>query len=107
VLYPELPGIGENIHLVIESHENHLVTGSEIVALWAGEADQFDFKNPRWDIRAKNFTQMIWRSSVELGVARFWNTAKNCLAIVAFYRPPGNTGDRREYFSFIRIFFNI
>ncbi|KAI6241962.1 Golgi-associated plant pathogenesis-related protein 1 [Aphelenchoides fujianensis] len=97
VLYPELPGIGENIHLVIEGHEDHLTTGSEIVALWAAEADQFDFANPRWNLKAKNFTQMLWRSSVELGVSRYWNTAKNCLAIVAFYRPAGNSNVPREF----------
>ncbi|KAI6189846.1 Golgi-associated plant pathogenesis-related protein 1 [Aphelenchoides bicaudatus] len=97
VLYPELPGIGENIHLVIEGHEDHLLTGSEIVALWAAEADNFDFAHPRWNIRAKNFTQMIWRSSIELGVARFWNTTKNCLSIVAFYRPSGNSNNRGEF----------
>lgn len=50
VLYPELPGIGENIHLVIESRDDHLVTGSEIVALWAGEADNYTFNDPRWNI---------------------------------------------------------
>lgn len=33
---------------------------------------------------------MLWRSSIEMGVARYWNMAKNCLAIVAFYRPAGN-----------------
>ncbi|KAI6186660.1 Golgi-associated plant pathogenesis-related protein 1 [Aphelenchoides besseyi] len=97
VLYPELPGIGENIHLVVEGRDDHLTTGSEIVALWASEADQFDFANPRWNLKAKNFTQMLWRSSVELGVARFWNTSKNCLAIVAFYRPAGNSNIPREF----------
>lgn len=45
VLYPELPGIGENIHLVIEGHENHLVTGSEIVALWASGMRFVIFQN--------------------------------------------------------------
>ena len=39
----------------------------------------------------KDFTQMIWRSSIEMGVCRYWNTHKNCLAIVAFYRPGGNS----------------
>ncbi|CAD5231896.1 unnamed protein product [Bursaphelenchus xylophilus] len=97
VMYPELPGIGENIHLVIHETGNHLTTGSEIVALWAKEADYFDFENPHWSLKCKNFTQMIWQSSIELGVARHWNTAKNCLAIVAFYRPGGNSNTPGEF----------
>ncbi len=40
---------------------------------------------------------MIWRSSIELGVARYWNTPKNCLAIVAFYRPGGNSNAPGEF----------
>lgn len=34
---------------------------------------------------------MLWRSSIEMGVARYWNATKNYLAIVAFYRPGGNS----------------
>uniref|UniRef100_A0A914E485 SCP domain-containing protein n=1 Tax=Acrobeloides nanus TaxID=290746 RepID=A0A914E485_9BILA len=91
ILYPELPGIGENIHLVPNESDDHLTTGEELVALWAAEAEFFDFDKPKWSIKCKNFTQMIWRASIEMGVSRFWNTTKNCLAIVSFYRPSGNS----------------
>uniref|UniRef100_A0AC34RDJ5 SCP domain-containing protein n=1 Tax=Panagrolaimus sp. JU765 TaxID=591449 RepID=A0AC34RDJ5_9BILA len=103
ILYPELPDVGENIYLTklpdvgeniyltSNTHENHLTTGSELVALWAKQANDFDFTKPNWSIKTKDFTQMIWRSSIEMGVCRFWNTTKNCLAVVAFYRPAGNS----------------
>ncbi|KAL3075296.1 hypothetical protein niasHT_033870 [Heterodera trifolii] len=119
VLYPELPGIGENIFLltgkcngtaadVISSPSagmatncppigDHLTTGIELVAHWAAEANKMDFARPRWNNETKNFTQMVWRSAMEMGVARHWNTAKNCLAIVAFYRPAGNSNLPGEF----------
>jgi hypothetical protein len=97
ILYPELPGIGENIHLVKDEAGDHLTTGSELVALWASEADNFDFANPRWNTKCQNFTQMVWRSSIEMGVARCWNTSKNYLAIVTFYRPAGNLNTPGEF----------
>jgi hypothetical protein len=97
ILYPELPDIGENITLTIGSHENHLTTGEELVAFWAKQADEFNFSNPKWSIKCKDFTQMIWRSSIEMGVCRYWNTHKNCLAIVSFYRPAGNSNAPGEF----------
>ena len=97
ILYPELPGIGENIKLIIGGKEDHLTTGSELVALWASESEHLDFSNPRWNLKCKNFTQLLWRSSIEMGVARYWNTTKNSLAIVAFYRPAGNSNAPGEF----------
>lgn len=108
LLYPELPGIGENIFLLAAAagsqegpaHRqqqqqpsttgDHLTTGTELVALWAAEARQLDFGRPTWRQDSSHFTQMVWRGSVEMGVARHWNMQNDCLAIVAFYRPAGN-----------------
>lgn len=90
ILYPELPGIGENIRLSFGDEHEHLTSGQEITDLWANEALSFDFDNPRWHPNCQHFTQIVWKDTFEMGVARHWNTAKNCVAIVAFYRPPGN-----------------
>ncbi|TKR88509.1 hypothetical protein L596_012739 [Steinernema carpocapsae] len=93
ILYPELPGIGENIRLGLAEHCDgaHLTTGAEIVDEWSAEAQKFNFDKPRWNPNTQHFTQMVWRDTYEMGVSRYWNTAKNCVAIVAFYRPPGNS----------------
>lgn len=40
--------------------------------------------------------QLVWRSSFEMGVSRCWNTTRDCLAIVALYRPTGNSNLARE-----------
>lgn len=34
-----------------------------------------------------------------MGVAREWNTEKNCVAIVALYRPGGNNNAPGEIFA--------
>ncbi|VDM98823.1 unnamed protein product [Thelazia callipaeda] len=91
ILFPELPGIGENICLTIADEQTHLPSGTEITELWAREAKDFDFKRPQWSPKTKNFTQIVWKETFEMGIARQWNTNKNCVATVAFYRPPGNS----------------
>ncbi|PIO75170.1 SCP-like protein [Teladorsagia circumcincta] len=48
MLYPELPGIGENILLTDANDHTHLPTGAEVVTRWETEVDQFDFDRPRW-----------------------------------------------------------
>lgn len=90
ILYPELIGIGENIRLSFGDEHEHLPSGEEITDLWANEAKNFDFDNPCWHPNCQHFTQIVWKDTSEMGVARYWNTAKNCVAVVAFYRPPGN-----------------
>ncbi|KIH43324.1 SCP-like protein, partial [Ancylostoma duodenale] len=85
MLYPELPGIGENILITEANEHSHLPTGAEVVAGWEAEVEQFDFDRPRWNPKCQRFSQMIWRDTTELGAARAWNTAKNCVAVVCFY----------------------
>jgi len=97
IIYPELSGIGENILLVTYTTSDHLTTGSELTSIWASEAEHFYFDNPRWTMKTSHFTQLLWRSSIEMGVARFWNTTQNCLAIVALYRPGGNSNAPGEF----------
>uniref|UniRef100_A0A1I7ZV91 SCP domain-containing protein n=1 Tax=Steinernema glaseri TaxID=37863 RepID=A0A1I7ZV91_9BILA len=97
ILYPELPGIGENIKLAVAEHSDHLTTGAEIVDEWSVEAQKFNFDKPTWNPNTQHFTQMVWRDTYEMGVSRYWNTAKNCVAIVAFYRSPGNSNAPGEF----------
>uniref|UniRef100_A0A1I7XLV8 SCP domain-containing protein n=1 Tax=Heterorhabditis bacteriophora TaxID=37862 RepID=A0A1I7XLV8_HETBA len=121
ILYPELPGdpfclifysnifymcnllqntgIGENIILKEANEQSHLPTGPEIVAGWEEEARVFDFERPRWNPKCQRFSQMVWRDTTELGAARSWNTGNNCVAIVCFYRPGGNSNAPGEFAS--------
>lgn len=49
VLYPELPGIGENLILKEANEQSHLPTGQEVIQEWEKEAQFFDFDKPRWN----------------------------------------------------------
>lgn len=49
ILYPELPGIGENIILKEANEQSHLPTGQEVIVEWEKEAQFFDFDKPRWN----------------------------------------------------------
>lgn len=40
---------------------------------------------------------MVWRETEELGVARCWQSTKGVVAIVAFYRPGGNSNAPGEF----------
>ncbi|CAG9536104.1 unnamed protein product [Cercopithifilaria johnstoni] len=89
ILFPELQGIGENIRLTVVDEQTHLPSGTEITEIWAREAEDFDFERPRWNPKTQHFTQMVWKETSEMGVARQWNTSNNCVAAVAMYRPAG------------------
>uniref|UniRef100_A0A9J2P128 SCP domain-containing protein n=2 Tax=Ascaris TaxID=6251 RepID=A0A9J2P128_ASCLU len=97
ILYPELPGIGENIRLSMADEQTHLPSGIEVTDFWADEAENFDFERPRWHPSTQHFTQIVWKETFEMGIARCWNTSKNCIAIVAFYRPAGNSNAPGEF----------
>ncbi|KAE9415831.1 hypothetical protein Angca_002566 [Angiostrongylus cantonensis] len=99
ILYPELPGIGENIILAEANEQSHLPTGAEVVSGWESEACQFDFDRPRWNPKCQRFSQMVWRDTTEMGAARAWNQTKNCVAVVCFYRPSGNSNAPGEFAS--------
>uniref|UniRef100_A0A915PMG6 SCP domain-containing protein n=1 Tax=Setaria digitata TaxID=48799 RepID=A0A915PMG6_9BILA len=91
ILFPELQGIGENIRLTIVDEQTHLPSGTEITEIWASEAEHFDFEKPRWNPKTQHFTQIVWKETSEMGIARQWNTTTNCVATVAMYRPSGNS----------------
>jgi pathogenesis-related protein 1 len=70
------------------------LTPSAAVAMWAGERSQYTY-NPRYEFVAGHYTQIIWRSSVEIGCG-----AASCdsqTVIVCRYSPPGNVIGQQPY----------
>uniref|UniRef100_A0A915IYN1 SCP domain-containing protein n=1 Tax=Romanomermis culicivorax TaxID=13658 RepID=A0A915IYN1_ROMCU len=45
----------------------------------------------------RNFTQLIWKSTLRLGASRIWLQSKNLVAVVAFYTPRGNKNGPGEF----------
>ncbi|KAM3716975.1 Golgi-associated plant pathogenesis-related protein [Dirofilaria immitis] len=97
ILFPELQGVGENIRLTIVDEQTHLPSGAEITEIWSREAEDFDFERPRWNPKTQHFTQIVWKETTEMGIARQWNTRTNCVATVAMYRPSGNSNAPGEF----------
>ncbi|XP_041481165.1 Golgi-associated plant pathogenesis-related protein 1-like [Lytechinus variegatus] len=84
--------LGENILMTTED-----VNGDEVVSRWLQEEKLFDYDNMRWQRGTSRFTQMIWRSSTEIGVAKVPLRNKKGFVIVANYRPRGNGNRPGEY----------
>lgn len=45
----------------------------------------------------QNFTQLIWKSTQQVGAGRVWLQSKGVVAVVAFYFPRGNRNGFGEF----------
>ncbi|XP_029961495.1 Golgi-associated plant pathogenesis-related protein 1 [Salarias fasciatus] len=64
------------------------LTGKEAVDSWYAEIKDYNFKNPGFQGNTGHFTQVVWKSSTELGVGMA--TDGNTAFVVGQYRPAGN-----------------
>ncbi|XP_043096863.1 uncharacterized protein glipr2 isoform X2 [Puntigrus tetrazona] len=64
-------------------------TGKEIAESWYKENLKYNFAKPGFQNGTGNFTQMIWRSTEQVGVG-LASDGKGKFITVAFYKPPGN-----------------
>ncbi|MBN1610169.1 MAG: hypothetical protein JW940_26315 [Polyangiaceae bacterium] len=67
---------------------------SAAVSMWADEKSQYTYE-PRYEFVAGHYTQIVWRSSVEIGCG-----AASCggqTVIVCRYDPPGNVIGQQPY----------
>jgi uncharacterized protein YkwD len=70
------------------------LTPTAAVAMWAGEKSQYTY-NPHYEFVAGHYTQIVWRSSTEIGCG-----AASCdgqTVIVCRYSPPGNVIGQAPY----------
>lgn len=87
--------LGENI--VITDEDDGNITGSGVVDKWAREEALYDYTNPKWQKGTSHFTQMIWKSTTEVGIARVPLESGKGYVIVAHYKPAGNTNRAGDY----------
>ncbi|XP_065093052.1 uncharacterized protein LOC135713749 [Ochlerotatus camptorhynchus] len=80
---------GENIYACCGKID---VSGEEVVRAWYNEIKDYRFEqaNPCNFCQVGHFTQVVWKSSTQLGVGIARN-GKN-LYVVCNYDPPGNYG---------------
>jgi len=56
---------------------------------WYNEITDYNFKKHGFKSNTGHFTQVVWKSTFEMGVA-LSQDSKGCSYVVARYNPPGN-----------------
>ncbi|CAG7818915.1 unnamed protein product [Allacma fusca] len=87
-------GLGENLAKYTQSGSKRYVNSSVSVDLWYREIGDYDFRSgrPLYNRAVGHFTQLVWRSTYQMGTAfairRQGN--RNVVFVVANYYPRGN-----------------
>lgn len=81
---------GENLYCLWSSDANAQANPKEVCRSWYDEIKQYTFgTEPRGIMNAGHFTQLVWKSSIELGVG-VSKTNKGKVIVVCNYHPRGN-----------------
>jgi len=80
-------GFGENIHW----SSGDVPNGKSPVDHWYSEVKDYDYnKNADFQKGTGHFTQVVWKGSTELGIAKATGKKKGGTYVVAVYNPAGN-----------------
>ncbi|MGA8599173.1 MAG: CAP domain-containing protein [Bryobacteraceae bacterium] len=83
------PVYGENLFLI----DGGRVRPANVVASWAAERGNYDYRTNSCRGRCGHYTQIVWRDTQQVGCARA--ESGNTQVWVCEYSPPGNiVGDR-------------
>ncbi|XP_071821691.1 Golgi-associated plant pathogenesis-related protein 1-like [Apostichopus japonicus] len=85
---------GENIMMTEEDED---FSGEEAVQKWAREEALYDYTNPKWQKGTSHFTQIIWQTTTEVGIAKVHLESSNKYVIVVHYKPSGNSNKPGDY----------
>ncbi|XP_016095554.1 Golgi-associated plant pathogenesis-related protein 1-like [Sinocyclocheilus grahami] len=85
---------GENVFYSYNSDKN-TPTGKEAVDSWYSEIKDYSFNTPGNQPKTGHFTQVVWKSSTELGVGLA--TDGNTVFVVGQYKPAGNITNAGYY----------
>ena len=82
---------GKNICITNNANYN----GKEICSIWYNEIKEYNFSNVKKNDmkKVKNFTQLIWKETREVGYGWAQDSQGN-ICVVAIYFPPGNIKGR-------------
>lgn len=80
---------GENLFSVYSSDFDQTLTARDVVKEWYDSTKFYNFGVEKVNQSALNFTQLIWRSTTELGIGMAKNR-KGQIYVVANYSPRGN-----------------
>ena len=79
---------GENLYSCGASY-GECVTGKTASERWYAEVSQYDFSNPHYISGTGHFTQLVWKSSKQIGFGATCNSYNKCFLTCNYY-PPGN-----------------
>lgn len=82
---------GENIYCLWSSDHNAKANPKDVCRSWYEEHREHNYHvEPRGVFRAGHFTQLVWKSTTELGVG-IAKTKRGKVLVVCNYNPRGNT----------------
>ena len=82
-------GFGENLYYSWSSSPNTVISGNSAVDSWYSEVSKYNYGRPGFSFETGHFTQVVWKSSRELGVGAA-RSRSGKVYVVANYSPPGN-----------------
>lgn len=83
------PKFGENLYCTWSSNPKAKCPGSKPVESWYNEMSQYTFGSEPTSTVAGHFTQVVWKDSKKLGIAKARSKGGKVI-VVANYEPPGN-----------------
>src|SRR5215813_8450711 len=83
---------GENLY-AFGSSGQALPRAEAVVDRWYSEVQNYNFNKPGFHAGTGHFTQLVWKSSQELGMGTA-QAADGTWYVVANYSPPGNIADQ-------------
>ncbi|VDK44129.1 unnamed protein product [Anisakis simplex] len=94
--YCELPGIGENITFF-----PLWIDGEKVVEHWYNEHVKYEYDTPGWQAGTNYFTQVVWKSTSEIGIGRSFVAARpveqqTALGAIALPTPTITAVQQRE-----------
>ena len=79
---------GENLYYCYNSAKI-CANGETASQRWYDEVQYYDFDNPGFSQKTGHFTQLVWKSSAQIGCGSACNSLNHCY-ITCNYYPPGN-----------------
>ena len=79
---------GENLYYCYNSAKI-CANGETASQSWYDEVQYYDFDNPGFSQKTGHFTQLVWKSSAQIGCGSACNSLNHCY-ITCNYYPPGN-----------------
>lgn len=80
--------LGESLYMC----QGKLITGKEVTATWYNEKDEYDFDKGEFNSNAGHFTQLVWKSTTDVGFGCAQSISGIYYAVANYY-PPGNYED--------------